>query len=408
MKRTIFRLSLALTTMVVAATTISGYAFTGHHWRDGSVVMHLQMGSGSGTLSDGSTSWNSVIEGALSTWNTYLSRLRFTVVRDSVVPITSTGSGDNSVFFSDTNFGRSFGSSTLAVTVTWSSTASGIASESDMVYNTAFRWDSYRGNLRAASGGGTLYDLRRVALHEEGHILGLDHPDQAGQTVSAIMNSRISNLDALTSDDIAGAQSLYGGSVLPPPPTSSAPGAPTAFTASAAGSTVSLRWTASSTGGAASSYVVEAGSVPGLTNITSFSTGNSATSFTTTGVPTGIYYVRVRASNSAGNSAASNEAALVVGAGCSAPPPAPGALQAALNTGGTVVLVWTSAAGASTYVVEAGSAPGLTNLANSDLGSTATSFTALAVPRGTYFVRVRARNTCGASAASNELVLNVS
>jgi hypothetical protein len=40
---------------------------TGQRWATGSnVVMHLQLGSGSGTLLDGSASWNSAAEGALS------------------------------------------------------------------------------------------------------------------------------------------------------------------------------------------------------------------------------------------------------------------------------------------------------------------------------------------------------
>ena len=42
-------------------------------------------------------------------------------------------------------------------------------------------------------------------------MLGLDHPDENGQRVTALMNSIIGNLDALTADDIAGALSLYGG-----------------------------------------------------------------------------------------------------------------------------------------------------------------------------------------------------
>ena len=47
-------------------------------------------------------------------------------------------------------------------------------------------------------------------MHELGHVLGLDHPDQARQTVTAIMNARVSDLDRLQADDVSGARSLYG------------------------------------------------------------------------------------------------------------------------------------------------------------------------------------------------------
>ena len=60
---------------------------------------------------------------------------------------------------------------------------------------------------------GTLQDFQRVALHEFGHVLGLDHPDQFGQNVAAIMNSTISDTDALQYDDILGAYALYLGTI---------------------------------------------------------------------------------------------------------------------------------------------------------------------------------------------------
>jgi hypothetical protein len=55
----------------------------------------------------------------------------------------------------------------------------------------------------------SLIDFHRVALHEFGHALGLDHPDDHGQHVTAIMNSTITDIDTLQLDDINGVESLY-------------------------------------------------------------------------------------------------------------------------------------------------------------------------------------------------------
>ena len=212
---------------LVAWASDSGVAWTrlsgNRSWPSGSIVMHMQLGS-SGSLADGSASWNASAEAALARWNTFLSTVSFRVVRDSTAGI-GLRNGTNNVFWDDDVYGDSFGDAVAVAFTLPSSTDRGRTTESDVIFNRALRWDSYRGNLRRV-GGETVYDLRRVALHEFGHTLGLDHPDEGGQSVAAVMNSRISNTDDLQSDDINGVRAIYGGTSTPtptPPPTNRSP-----------------------------------------------------------------------------------------------------------------------------------------------------------------------------------------
>jgi hypothetical protein len=185
-------------------------------------------------------------------------------------------------------------------------------------------------------------------------------------------------------------------------------GAPINLNATAIGSSVTLTWIAPTSGDAIISYIIEAGSTPGAANLANFSTGSTATSFFASGVGAGTYFVRVRALTSSDFGAPSNEAVLVVtGTSCAGAPGSPSGLGIALNSGGTVVLTWSPAAGNPTsYIVEAGSGPGLANVANSDLGLT-TTLTATGVGLGTYYVRIRARSGCGIGPASNEIIVVV-
>ena len=84
-----------------------------------------------------------------------------------------------------------------------------------------------------------------------------------------------------------------------------APERPTSLSASGAGSTVTLRWFAPTTGAPPSGYVIEAGTGPGLANLGTLQVG-AVTSFSTT-APPGVYYVRVLAVNGRGASQPSNE-----------------------------------------------------------------------------------------------------
>jgi len=175
------------------------------------------------------------------------------------------------------------------------------------------------------------------------------------------------------------------------------------------GSTVTLQWIAPVNGDAASSFIVEAGSTPGSSNLARFDTGSSATTLTVTSVPAAAYYVRVRATSAAGISGPSNEIVVTVGgtAPCATAPNAPSGLTASVSNS-TVLLNWIAPGGCQvgSYRIEAGSSPGLSNLAVV-LVSSSTSFSASNVPAGTYYVRVRAQNSAGLSAPSGEIVVTV-
>ena len=199
-------LAAAAVLIAGASQTADGYATLGSRWARGNINMVLQLAGGSG-LSDGSANFNAAVNGAMSTWNESLNRSRFAPTTGSAGR-GGDGDGVNQIFFDSTYYGRSFGRDTLAITTRW--TLNDVQRvEADLVFNTAIQWDSYRGTVRSNG----VWDIRRVALHELGHALGLDHPDENGQRVDALMNSIVGNLDHLVDDDIAGAQSLYGGGV---------------------------------------------------------------------------------------------------------------------------------------------------------------------------------------------------
>jgi len=202
------RLLLALAVLLALFSPARAFNIGKERWIAGEVPMHLQLGPSGGPLLDGAANWGVVAESALALWNSSLTNVRFTVVRDSTAPIARSNNTNN-VFWSYSVYGDTWDSRTLAITLTSYNPQTSRYVETDVIFNQNLRWDSYRGALRSNGSGGSLYDFRRVALHEFGHALGLNHPDDIGQSVNAIMNAATSNTDSLTADDIAGARALY-------------------------------------------------------------------------------------------------------------------------------------------------------------------------------------------------------
>jgi hypothetical protein len=202
---------LTVAALVVAlAPTGTAHWEEAYHWGPGVIPMHLQQGASPGPLIDGNGDWDTVTESALNAWNDILNGVVFEPVRDSS-PDSAIQDGVNNVIFGDAAYGEPFGEGVLAITLTTYTTPDNVTIETDVVFNRKISWNSYRGDLRPAANGGMQYDLGRIALHEFGHVLGLAHPDDHGQAVAAIMNSRASNLDALQPDDIEGVKAMYTG-----------------------------------------------------------------------------------------------------------------------------------------------------------------------------------------------------
>ena len=205
----------------------------------------------------------------------------------------------------------------------------------------------------------------------------------------------------ITATSASGATSSASATV-----TLSAPAAPTApqsLSGTVSGSRATLAWRAPAGGGAPQTYLIYAGTSAGGTNVANgMAVGNVLSAYGD--LPRGRYYIRVRAANSVGTSPDSNQIVLRIGKQLATP-----SGLSVRWVGTTATLSWTTAAGASAedtptnFVLEAGTAPGLSDVATVRLGNT-NSFSA-DVSSGTYYVRVRATNDYGESDPTADLVL---
>jgi predicted phage tail protein len=187
---------------------------------------------------------------------------------------------------------------------------------------------------------------------------------------------------------------------------SSVPSPPTNLKATVSGTSVQLSWQAP--GGNVSSYRVEVGTSSGQSNTRTATT--SSTSYTVTGLSSGRYYFRVRAINSTGQSAPSNEVTATVGSsgggsggGGSNLPGAPTNFASWTRPDGSLYLTWQKPSGTVTgYRLEVGRSSGARDVLTRSLG-TATNYTLSGLSAGTYYLRVRAVNSAGVGAPSQEL-----
>ncbi len=195
------------------------------HWAQHAATVETFLGAPTlPPLANGTLTWDQNVLSAATEWNSSGANFQFTVAVGGQLfdPCSSTPGthvcvntgpiGNNPVIFRSTFCGMGFGDILELVNDCWDQ--SGGIINAPVFVNSTVSWNAYDGPLQFPNGQ-PAYDIRRVLLHDFGHVLGLDHPDAHGQTVNAIMNSRVSDLDRLQPDDSSGILSLYGSS-LPP------------------------------------------------------------------------------------------------------------------------------------------------------------------------------------------------
>ena len=181
----------------VQLTTEDGIAV---RQEDGRAVVNPQVGCPTGRC------FNQAVREAAAEWNRTGARFVYRFTNDPTAQVECEARDVDEIItvrWAAVHCGEEWGEETLAMAPLWYATDGSMAA--DIVFNPTYTWDVYDGPLVSGR-----QDFRRVVLHELGHTLGLDHPDDYGQTVRAIMNSRAGDTDRLQADDIAGIRAIYG------------------------------------------------------------------------------------------------------------------------------------------------------------------------------------------------------
>ncbi|PCI79545.1 MAG: hypothetical protein COB20_04485 [SAR86 cluster bacterium] len=202
------RTSALLLITLLSISSSHAFEISDNFWETGQAVFHVGI---SGSSPTGGT-WNDAFKRSMAAWSS-VGSFEFVAIDDYLDPCIDRGEGlfgdgATGVDFGASVCGSEFGESTLAVTLSAGQclnqqcTGGFTITDADIVFNDGVTWDVYSGSLRLDGSS----EFERVALHELGHALGLNH----STADAAIMRAFVSDTNSLQSDDIAGIASIYG------------------------------------------------------------------------------------------------------------------------------------------------------------------------------------------------------
>ena len=191
-------LALLISACLLASRPSDGFELLGPKWPNATTTFDVDIPGADGL-------WNTAFAGAMADWTARTS-FTYLIRRNSHSDPCNSSDTRNGVAFAFTACGLSWGSTTLAIAF-WFSDAQGGFTQTDIVFNKNESWNVYSGPFGQSPWQG-INDFKRLAVHELGHSLGLDHEED----VSAIMHAFFNFGDTIvnpTADDIAGANRLY-------------------------------------------------------------------------------------------------------------------------------------------------------------------------------------------------------
>lgn len=196
-------LAAAFCSFLLLPVQVSAFELNGTKWLGARADFYVAIPGQSATQ----TTWNTATTEALNEWSAQ-TVFEFNVIEEDKDPCAN--DGFSSIDFTQNFCGSDFGANTLAVTVrrfAGQALGSPAIIEADVVVNAQEDFDIFDGPLVQFGKNFNGVDFKRVALHEFGHVIGLDHEESN----AAIMAPRIGNLFTIQEDDIEGVKALYTG-----------------------------------------------------------------------------------------------------------------------------------------------------------------------------------------------------